>query len=198
MGRFEKKLKIKAKMKPAVFLDRDGVINRAIIRDCKPYPPAKLEDVVFSPGTYETIQSLRSSGYMVIVVTNQPDVAKGIQSKEVVEAILGIIRQQLQVDVIKVCYHVDEDVCNCRKPKPGMILNAAREYSIDLTGSYMIGDRWRDIEAGKAAGCKTILIRPEINYNEPQAQGMDAVVDSLYEAADFILNNNFDKRENDA
>jgi D-glycero-D-manno-heptose 1,7-bisphosphate phosphatase len=184
-------------MQFAVFLDRDGVINQAIIRDCKPYPPASLEDVVFFPGTFEAIQSLRSSGYIVIVVTNQPDVARGAQSKEVVESIHGIIRQQLQVDDIKVCYHTDEDDCQCRKPKPGMILNAAREYNIDLTKSYMIGDRWRDIEAGKAAGCKTILVRPEISYNEPQAEGADAVVDSLYEAAAFILKNTFDKRRSD-
>jgi len=174
------------------------VINRAIIRGKKPYPPSKIGDVVFPPGTSEAIQSLRSSGYLVIVVTNQPDVAKGVQSKEVVESIHAIIRQQLQVDDIKICYHVDEDNCHCRKPRPGMILDAAQEYSIDLAGSYMIGDRWRDIEAGKAAGCKTILIRPEINYNEPQAHGMDAVADSLYEAAAFILKNNFDKRGNDA
>lgn len=181
-------------MQFAVFLDRDGVINRAIIRDGKPYPPANLEDLVFFPGTFEAIQSLRSSGYIVIVVTNQPDVAKDVQSKEVVESIHGIIRQHLQVDDIKVCYHVDEDKCGCRKPKPGMILDAAQEYSIDLAGSYMIGDRWRDIKAGKAAGCKTILIRPEVSYNEPQSQGMDAVVDSLYAAAAFILKNNFDKK----
>ena len=186
------------KIMKAIFLDRDGVINRAIIREKKPYPPSKIEDVVFPPGTYQAIQSLRSSGYLVIVVTNQPDVAKGVQSKEMVESIHAIIRQQLQVDDIKICYHVDEDDCHCRKPRPGMILDAAQQYSIDLAGSFMIGDRWRDIEAGKAAGCKTILIRPEISYTEPQSQGMDAVVDSLYEAAEFILNNNFDKRENDA
>ena len=170
------------------------MINRAIIRDRKPYPPSKIEDVVFPPGTSEAIQSLRSSGYLVIVVTNQPDVAKGVQRKEVVESIHGIIRQQLQVDDINVCYHVDEDNCHCRKPKPGLILDTAQEYSIDLKGSYMIGDRWRDIEAGKAAGCKTILIQPEVRYNEPQAQGMEVVVDTLYEAAAFILKNNFGKR----
>jgi len=180
-------------MQLAVFLDRDGVINRTIIRDRKPYPPAKLEDVEFLPGTAEAIQLLRSSGYIVIVVTNQPDVAKGIQSKAVVESIHGLIRQQLQVDDIKVCYHVDEDNCQCRKPKPGMILAAAQEYSIELAKSYMIGDRWRDIDAGKAAGCRTILIQPEVSYNEKQSQGMDAVVESLYEAAAFIMKNNFGK-----
>jgi len=181
-------------MNRAVFLDRDGVINKAIVKNGKPYPPAKVEDIVFPPGTFEAINSLRASGYMVIVVTNQPDVAKGIQSKETVEAIHGMIRQQLQVDDIKVCYHVDEDNCHCRKPKPGMILDAAKEYTIELTYSYMIGDRWRDIEAGKAAGCKTILVQPEVAYNEKQARGMDATVGSLFEAAHVILNNNIDKK----
>jgi D-glycero-D-manno-heptose 1,7-bisphosphate phosphatase len=181
-------------MKLAVFLDRDGVINKAIVRNGKPYPPAKVEDFEFPLGTFEAINSIRSSGYLVIVVTNQPDVTKGIQSKEMVETIHGIIRQQLQVDDIKVCYHLDEDNCCCRKPKPGMILDAAKEYTIDLSRSYRIGDRWRDIEAGKAAGCKTILVQSEVAYNETQAQGMDATVGSLYEAATIILNHTIDKR----
>lgn len=185
-----KKLESKSKAKFAVFLDRDGVINMAIIRERKPYPPSKIEDVVFPPGTFEAIEILRSAGYLVIVVTNQPDVAKGIQSRETVTAIHSMIRQQMHVDDIKVCYHVDEDNCYCRKPKPGMILDAAEEYEIDLTRSYMIGDRWRDIQAGKAAGCKTILVQPEVAYNETQAQGMDAIVGSLYEAANVILNHN--------
>jgi len=183
-------------MKAAVFLDRDGVINKALVKNGKPYPPTKVEDVTFPQGTFEAVQSLRSSGYIVIVVTNQPDVAKGIQSKEVVEAIHGLIRQQLQVDDIKVCYHVDKDNCCCRKPKPGMILYAAEEYAIDLSQSYMIGDRWRDIEAGKAAGCKTILISPAVAYNERQAQGMDATVDSLNEATTVILNHAINKGGN--
>jgi D-glycero-D-manno-heptose 1,7-bisphosphate phosphatase len=181
-------------MKLAVFLDRDGVINKAIVKNGKPYPPSKLEDVVFPLGTLEAINSIRSSGYLVIVVTNQPDVAKGIQNRETIEAIHDVIRQQLQVDDIKVCYHVDEDNCCCRKPKPGMILDAAKEYTIDLKRSYMIGDRWRDIEAGKAAGCKTILVHPEFAYNEMQAQGMITTVGSLYEAATVILSQTIDKR----
>lgn len=181
-------------MKRAVFLDRDGVINKAIVKNGKPYPPKRVDDIVFPSGTFEAINSIRSSGYLVIVVTNQPDVTKGIQNKETVEDIHGIIRQQLQVDDIKVCYHIDEDNCSCRKPKPGMILDAAKEYAIDLTHSYMIGDRWRDIEAGKAAGCKTILIQPDITYNEKQAQGMDATVGSLYEAATIILNHHNHKK----
>lgn len=185
------------KMRLAVFLDRDGVINKAVIRDGKPYPPATLEEVVFPEGTLEAIQSLKISGYVVIVVTNQPDVAKGVQSKEMVESIHQTIKERFKVDDIKVCYHLDKDDCQCRKPKPGMILAAAQEYSVDLTESYMIGDRWRDIEAGNSAGCKTILIKPEVCYNETQAEGMVTTVNSLYEAAMIILKDNFEKRRND-
>lgn len=181
-------------MQKAIFLDRDGVINKAIVQNGKPYPPATVEDIVFPSGTIEAIDSMRSSGYLVIVVTNQPDVAKGIQSKETVEAVHELIKQRFHVDDIKVCYHIDEDNCCCRKPKPGMIIDAAKEHTIDLKRSYMIGDRWLDIEAGKTAGCKTILVQPEIAYNETQAQGMDATVASLYEAAIFILSRTSDKR----
>jgi len=188
----------KTEMRPAIFLDRDGVINNAIIRNNKPYPPANLNDVVFLPGIYEAIKSLQTAGYMIIIITNQPDVAKGIQSKERVEAIHRMIRQKFQVDDIKVCYHIDEDNCCCRKPKPGMILDAAKEHKIDLSRSYMIGDRWRDIEAGKSAGCKTILIQPEVPYNETIAQGMDATVKSLSQAAIFILGQSNNKGGNNA
>jgi D-glycero-D-manno-heptose 1,7-bisphosphate phosphatase len=177
-------------MKKAVFLDRDGVVNEAVVRNGKPYPPDKVEDIVYPSGTREAIASLRASGYLVIVVTNQPDVAKGTQSREIVEAINSKIKQQLKVDDIKVCYHSDDDDCSCRKPRPGMILDAAQEYAIDLADSYMIGDRWRDIDAGKNAGCRTILIRPDTAYIEKQAQGMDMTVSSLNDAAAYILNHN--------
>lgn len=174
-------------MKPAVFLDRDGVLNKAVVRNGKPYPPATLDDVEFFPGLPESIRSLRAAGYYIIVVTNQPDVAKGVQSKEMVEAIHGKIRKKFNIDDIKVCYHTDEDDCICRKPKPGMLLEAAGEFSIDLSKSYMIGDRWRDIEAGKAAGCKTILVRGDMCYDEPQAKNPDAIANSLVEACELIL-----------
>jgi len=175
------------KLKPAVFLDRDGVINKAVIRQGKPYPPDAVDDVQFFPDTYKAIQLLRASGYYIIIVTNQPDVAKGIQSQEAVEKIHESIREKFNVDDIKVCYHVDEDNCNCRKPKPGMLLEAARDYAIDLNKSYMIGDRWRDIEAGRSAGCRTILMRSEVPYQERQAKNPDFIVSSLSEACRIIL-----------
>jgi D-glycero-D-manno-heptose 1,7-bisphosphate phosphatase len=169
----------------AVFLDRDGTINVATIRDGKSYPPASLDELVLVPGAIEAIAALRRSGYWTVVVTNQPDVATGKQRREVVEAINQALMSQLTLDDIRVCYHEDADGCTCRKPKPGMLLEAARDWKIDLGRSFMIGDRWRDVEAGRAAGCRTLLI--ESGYRERRAEPDFSVV-SLVEACDIIAN----------
>ncbi len=172
-------------MKRAVFLDRDGIINRAVVRDGKPYPPATLEEFELLPGVEQAIHALCKAGFLIIVVTNQPDVATGVQRREVVEAMHDKLRTAGLCDDIKVCYHVEADGCDCRKPKPGMLLDAAREWQIDLARSFMVGDRWRDVAAGKAAGCFTFFI--DYKYQEQQAEKPDAVVASLAEAAKLIL-----------
>lgn len=172
----------------AVFLDRDGVINRVVVKDGRPYPPASLKELKFFPEVSEAIQALHDAGFKIIVATNQPDVAKGIQTRGTVEAMHRRIMKELPVDAIKVCYHAEADRCLCRKPKPGMLLEAAREWSLDLGRSFMVGDRWRDIEAGKAAGCRTILIPG--GYSEKEAEKPDAVVGSLMEASQYILKQN--------
>lgn len=171
--------------KRAVFLDRDGVINRSIVRNGKPYPPASLQELEILPGVEEAIQALRHAGFLIVVVTNQPDVATGIQRREVVEAMHRELRGKLPIDDIRVCYHTDADGCACRKPKPGMLLDAAREHSIDLSRSFLVGDRRRDIAAGKAAGCYTFFI--DNGYREEAPDSPDAVVASLREASRIIL-----------
>lgn len=170
----------------AVFLDRDGVINRVTLRAGKPHPPATLEELDFLPGVAEAIDSLRGAGFRIIVTTNQPDVATGIQQRAVVEAINQRIQEAFLIDDIRVCYHAEEDGCSCRKPKPGMLLDAKARWSLDLDRSFMVGDRWRDVDAGKAAGCRTILV--DGGYNERKADNPDAVVKSLLEACALILN----------
>ena len=172
-------------MNRAVFIDRDGVVNNVKLRDGRPYPPAGLHELELLPGVGQAVEALRAAGYLVIVVTNQPDVVLGLQKREVVEAIHQRIQQSMVLDDIKVCYHVDEDGCACRKPKPGMLMEAASEWSIDLEKSFMVGDRWRDIDAGKAAGCRTILVNAK--YAERQAVNPDSIVDSLLNASDLIL-----------
>jgi D-sedoheptulose 7-phosphate isomerase len=171
---------------PAVFLDRDGVINRAFVRDGKPYSPPTTEDLDVLPGVPEALRDLRSHGYKLLVVTNQPDVGRGKQSRESLEAMHQDLRARLSLDDILVCTHTDADDCDCRKPLPGMLLEAAKKHNIDLAASYMVGDRWKDIDAGYNAGCKTILV--DYGYSERSPERVPGlIVKSLREAADWII-----------
>jgi len=169
----------------AVFLDRDGVLNHAVVRDGKPHPPVSLAEFEILPGVLEALICLRQAGFLLIVATNQPDVARGIQGRDVVEAMHRRLHDELPIDAIKVCYEVDGPACTCYKPKPGMLLEAAREHNIDLSRSYMVGDRWRDVGAGKQAGCVTIFI--DRGYAEPLTETPDATCADLPQAAAFIL-----------
>ncbi len=169
----------------AVFLDRDGVINRAVIRDGKPYPPARPEDLSILPGVPEALEDLRRAGFLLLVVTNQPDVARGDQDRAVVDRMHDDLCARLPLDDVLCCFHDDADRCSCRKPAPGLLVDAARRRDIDLSESYMVGDRWRDTEAGIAAGCTTIVI--DYGYLERQPVRFDAKVASLAEAAAWIL-----------
>lgn len=172
----------------AVFLDRDGVLNRALVRDGKPFPPACLADVEILPGAITSLQKLADSGYVLIGITNQPDVARGSQSREVVESINEFIQSGLPVREIFVCYHDNVDECDCRKPRPGLILRAAEKYKLDLPMSWMVGDRWKDIVAGQAAGAKTIFI--DRYYTETYLGApADFTVGDTALIADIILQN---------
>jgi D-glycero-D-manno-heptose 1,7-bisphosphate phosphatase len=167
----------------AVFLDRDGVINHTVFRDGKVRAPHHVEDFHFFSGVAEAIALLKKAGYLTLVVTNQPDVARGWQTKFNVEAMNLKVKDELLVDDLLVCYHVDEDQCDCRKPKPGMLLAAAKKWSIHLETSYMIGDRAGDIAAGKNAGCATVLIGPGDEANI----ACDLHAENLLHAVQLIL-----------
>jgi D-sedoheptulose 7-phosphate isomerase len=170
----------------AVFLDRDGVINEAVMRDGTPHPPVDAASVQILPGTAEALARLKQRRYLLLVVTNQPDVARGNQNRDTVEAINCRLRSELPLDDVLSCYHDDPDDCDCRKPRPGLIKRAAQQYGIDLGHSYMIGDRWRDVDAGANAGCKTVWIDRGYKEQAP-ASAPDARVTSLTEAVDWIL-----------
>ena len=174
-------------LKSAIFLDRDGVINHNDVRNGRPYSPTSLTDFQILPGVPEAVTALHKAGYLIIVATNQPDVGAGRQTRDVVDAMYKQMRQTVYVDDIEVCYHVDQDNCNCRKPKPGMLLNAIKRHGIDVKESWMIGDRWRDVDAGRAAGCQTVFI--DYGYaNEPRPENSDIIVRSLAEAVPIVLN----------
>jgi len=169
----------------AVFLDRDGVINASVVRGGRPYPPDTLEALKILPGVHDTLEAFRHAGLKTIVVTNQPDVATGKQKREIVDEIHDFLLGALAIDDIKACFCVEGAGCACYKPKPKMLLDAAEEWKIDLSRSFMVGDRWRDIGAGQAAGCKTFFI--DYGYNEQQPDHPDFVVKCLAEAGEVIL-----------
>jgi D-glycero-D-manno-heptose 1,7-bisphosphate phosphatase len=172
----------------AVFLDRDGVINRPVVIDGKPYPPRTISDFEILPNVAQACSYLKNAGYILVVATNQPDVGRGSLEKEVVQAIHEAMVRQLPIDWVEVCYHAGaafgED-CLCRKPRPGMLITAATALNIDLSRSFMIGDRWRDIDCGKRAGCRAIFI--DRDYNESLREQPDFKADSLLSAVEWIL-----------
>lgn len=170
----------------AVFLDRDGVLNRAIVRNGRPYSPCTLEELELLPGVAAACAALQHSGFLLVLVTNQPDVARGRQTLETVQAMNRQLADRLHLDAAEVCPHDDPDDCDCRKPKPGMLLRAASRLGIALENSFLVGDRWRDIEAGRAAGCRTVFI--DRGYNEPLPKAPGHISSSLEQAAEWILN----------
>ena len=174
-------------MTRAVFLDRDGVINRAIERDGFPYAPVSLGEFQIYPEVPGACVRLKAAGFLLLVATNQPDVGRGEVKQEVVEAIHAEMCRELPIDRVEVCYDSGRGPVESefRKPKPGMLLRAAADLKIDLEQSWMIGDRWRDIDCGHAAGCKTVLI--DRHYAEKLHEPPDFSAGNLAEAADIIL-----------
>ena len=173
-------------MNRAVFLDRDGVLTRALVRAGKPYAPATPAEMEIAADAPAALARLKAAGFLLLAVTNQPDVARGVIRREDVQAMHATLRAALPLDACFVCYHDDADACACRKPLPGMLRQAAAEYAVDLAGSYMIGDRWRDIDAGAAAGCRTVWIDRGYRERAPRS-APDARVETLAAAADWIV-----------
>ena len=175
--------------KRAVFLDRDGVLNRPVVRDGLPFPPARLDELEIYPGVASGCAQLKAAGFILIVVSNQPDVGRGTLTRDAVEA----MHEKLWVavpalDAIEVCYHAGVsrgDPCDCRKPKPGMLLAAAAIHQIDLQRSFLVGDRWRDVDCAKAAGCRAVFI--DHGYSEPLRTKPDFTVTNFTEAVARIL-----------
>ncbi|MCK1737090.1 HAD-IIIA family hydrolase [Bradyrhizobium sp. 138] len=169
----------------AIFLDRDGVLNHPVIREGKSYPPARVEDLKIYDSVGGQLQRLKDRGFILIVVTNQPDVARGTTPKSTVESINAAIAREIPaIDRFIVCYHDNADGCDCRKPKPGMLLVGAAEFGVDLPRSYMIGDRKGDVDAGRAAGSRTIFI--DRGYREAVPTNYDYRVSSTSEALKII------------
>lgn len=176
----------------AVFLDRDGVLNRTAVADGKPRAPRSLAEFRLLPGVAAAVAALKAAGFRSIVVTNQPDLGHGLIAPETIEAMHAHLRRRVLVDDILVCPHRQDEGCNCRKPKPGLILQAMDRWGIRSEGSIMIGDRGSDIVAGKTAGLYTALI--DRHYAEPWVQQPDLTARSLPHAVAQILARAEDQR----
>ena len=175
--------------RPAVFLDRDGVINRVVVRNGTPQPPSRVEELELYEDVLDGCTRLKRANFLLVVITNQPDVGRGTQSRQAVEAMNLKMQSALPLlDRIEVCYHAGRrygEPCDCRKPRPGLILRAAAELKIDLKKSYVIGDRWRDVDCARAAGCRAIFVQR--GYNEPLREAPDFIVTSFEEAVTAVL-----------
>ncbi len=173
----------------AVFLDRDGTLNRQVVRDGKPYPPKTVAEFSLFPGVPEGCARLAAAGYILVVATNQPDVGRGDQDRSVVEAMHSILRDAIpEIVRIETCYAAGRGETPPdprRKPSPGMLLDAARELQIDLAQSWMVGDRWRDIDCGRRAGVRTVFI--DFGYSEELQAAPDFTVGSFPDAVGIIL-----------
>lgn len=171
--------------RPAIFFDRDGVLVRSEVRSGKPYAARRLEDFHILPCAATVAAALKEAGFLLVLVTNQPDVGNGLVERSIVEAMHDRLRDALPLDLIKVCYHAQHEGCACRKPNPGMLLEAATEMDIDLQASYIIGDRWSDVVAGAKARCYTVFVNR--GYEDDLPIMPKATVNSLGKAAAVIL-----------
>ena len=152
-------------MEKAVFFDRDGVLNSAIVRNGKPFSPTSLSEFRIEYGAGKVIEKLKEMNFLTFIISNQPEIARGNLSIQNVLKMNSLLEQRFGITKSYFCPHDDFDNCECRKPKPGMLIQAALEFDLDLTKCFLVGDRWKDIEAGKAAGCKSILL--DRGYDEP-------------------------------
>ena len=175
------------KLIPGIFLDRDGVICRTFIRNGKPFAPRSLEEFKLMPNSRRSVMQLKQAGFIVVVVTNQPDIGNGFVNNEVINEMHQKLLEKTLVNDIIVCPHRQDYGCKCRKPEPGMLFTASEKYGIDLRKSFMVGDRASDIEAGEKAGCRTVFI--DRHYSEPPPPAPEAIVNSLQKAVKYILIN---------
>jgi D-glycero-D-manno-heptose 1,7-bisphosphate phosphatase len=171
--------------RPAVFLDRDGVLNAVVMRDGKPASPRSLEELQIAPEAPASLQALKDAGFLLLAATNQPDISRGLMAEAAARAINRALERALPLDEISICPHDNADACNCRKPKPGMLLGMAARHAVDLARSWMVGDQERDIACGQAAGCRTVLLARD--YNRPGESRATFVAESLSQAVARIL-----------
>ena len=176
-------------VKQCIFLDRDGVLNHSEVVNGKPKAPQCREDFFLLPGIEQAVKEIKSAGFFIVVVTNQPDIGNGFVDSEEIELMHTELKDKLPIDDIFTCPHSQKAGCSCRKPKPGLLYKASKIYNLDLVSSWMVGDRWSDVYAGKSAGTQTVFIDRGYKENLDHNLSPDSTVKNLQAAVDYILHN---------
>jgi D-glycero-D-manno-heptose 1,7-bisphosphate phosphatase len=169
--------------KKAVFLDKDGILNNVVFRENQPASPRTPSEFSIIDDAIEPVQRIKEAGFLTIVVTNQPDISRGLMQWDDLYPMLDDLKEHFPLDDVCICAHDDKDACPCRKPKPGLLTEAAKKWGIDLKKSYLIGDGKKDVLAAKAAGCKAVKLKRPYN----QDVTFHYAVDSMSDAAEWIL-----------
>lgn len=171
-------------MRRAIFFDRDGVINNAVLRKGRPYSPIDWSEFSWVSGIQYVSQKLKEAGFLLFCITNQPDVGRRLQDHSMIEAFHQYILENLPLEKIYACYDCNDEN-PLRKPKPGMILELCKQYELDLEDCWVVGDRWKDVDAGNAAGCRTIFL--DYGYDEALKSTPDYIISDLHELISLII-----------
>jgi histidinol-phosphate phosphatase family protein len=192
-ARLERSRSARPALRPAVFLDRDGVLNEVRLDDGVPRPPASVSNLRVANGAAEALARLRDAGFVLVVITNQPDVPRGQTTRQAVDEINAALQARLPVDAVYACFHDTGDGCDCRKPRPGMLLQAARDLALDLGDSWLVGDRWVDIAAAEAVRVRGVLLNRDYSWRAssdgppPDELRPTVTVDNIVEVANAIV-----------
>ncbi len=192
-ARLERSPSARRALRPAVFLDRDGVLNEVRLDDGVPRPPASVSNLRVANGAAEALARLRDAGFVLVVITNQPDVPRGQTTRQAVDEINAALQARLPVDAVYACFHDTGDGCDCRKPRPGMLLQAARDLALDLGDSWLVGDRWVDIAAAEAVRVRGVLLNRDYSWRAssdgppPDELRPTVTVDNIVEVANAIV-----------
>jgi D-glycero-D-manno-heptose 1,7-bisphosphate phosphatase len=169
----------------AIFFDRDGVLNKTLLKNGKPYAPRNIKDFKIISDAYSILSYLKSLNYLMFVVTNQPDVGNGYMDKIIVEEMHEMILDQLPIQEIFTCYHSQKDNCSCRKPKTGMLEKAHKKFNLNIKDCFIVGDRFSDIEAGQKFKFQTVMIGT--GYGEKPLAKPDFNIDKLEDLRSIIF-----------
>lgn len=179
-------------MNKAIFIDRDGVVNKSIVIDGKPHAPLNFSDFKILNGVEEALNNFKKQGFLTFIITNQPNIKLKNRTLNIVELELmhNYLLENFYVTKIYVCSHINEDNCRCRKPKIGNLLLASKEFNIDLSKSFFVGDRWQDVECAHNANIKTCFFI-DYKYNEKRPVNKYFQVNSLLEVSNILGRKNF-------